>query len=177
MLDKIKGGLFGVAIGDALGATTEFMTKEEIKEKYGEVTEIIGGGIWELEGGETTDDTAMTLAVVKGIMANFNNPIEEIGKQFLYWENTNPVDIGITIQTVFKNYNGNWFNAAAQAHDQFGGLSAGNGTLMRCLPIALAYSDQKIIDELSMLQSKMTHYDELACRSMYDLQSNCKTSS
>ena len=31
MLNKIRGGLFGVAIGDALGAATEFMSKEEIK--------------------------------------------------------------------------------------------------------------------------------------------------
>lgn len=161
MIDKIKGGLFGVAIGDALGATTEFMSKEEIKEKYGKVTDIIGGGIWKLKSGETTDDTAMTLAVVKGIMTNSINPIKEIGKQFLHWENTNPKDIGITIQTVFKNYEDDWFKAAEKTHYELEGLSAGNGALMRCLPFALAYSDQKKIDELSLLQSKMTHYDDL----------------
>lgn len=31
MLDKIKGGLFGVAIGDALGATTEFMSRGKLR--------------------------------------------------------------------------------------------------------------------------------------------------
>ncbi|MFJ8236367.1 ADP-ribosylglycohydrolase family protein [Ureibacillus sp. NPDC094379] len=162
MLDKIQGGLIGVAVGDALGATTEFMTKEEIKAQYGKVTEIMGGGVWGLAQGETTDDTAMTLAVVKGIMANPNDPIEEIGKEFLLWEKTDPVDIGITIRTVFGNYQGDWFQAAEEAHDQLGGLSAGNGTLMRCLPIALAYSEQTKIDEISATQSKMTHYDDLA---------------
>ncbi|MBM7609126.1 ADP-ribosyl-[dinitrogen reductase] hydrolase [Lysinibacillus composti] len=162
MLDKIQGGLIGVAVGDALGATTEFMTKDEIKAQYGKVTEIIGGGVWGLAQGETTDDTAMTLAVVKGIMANPNDPIEEIGKEFLLWEKTDPVDIGITIRTVFGNYKGDWFQAAEEAHHQLGGLSAGNGTLMRCLPIALAYSEQTKIDEISITQSKMTHYDDLA---------------
>ena len=33
MLDKIQGGLFGVAIGDALGGTTEFMIPESIRSR------------------------------------------------------------------------------------------------------------------------------------------------
>lgn len=61
MLNKIKGALFGFAIGDALGATTEFLTKDEIKQKYGLVKEIVGGGWLNLARGETTDDTDMTL--------------------------------------------------------------------------------------------------------------------
>lgn len=162
MLDKIKGGLFGVAIGDALGGTTEFMTKEEIKEQYNSVTELIGGGYWRLKPGETTDDTAMTIAVAKGIISNFNNPIEEIGKQFIIWRNSNPKDIGMTIQTVFQHYNGDWFQATEEAHHHLYGKSAGNGSLMRSLPVALAYTDKKKIDEISVLQSKMTHYDDFA---------------
>ncbi|SMQ84834.1 ADP-ribosylglycohydrolase [Bacillus sp. OV166] len=65
MLDKVKGGLFGVAIGDALGATTEFMSPEEIKKEYGRVTSIIGGGVWKVEPGETTDDIKRFYVTVK----------------------------------------------------------------------------------------------------------------
>jgi len=82
MLNKIKGALFGFAIGDALGGTTEFLSKEEIQDKYGEVREIIGGGIWNLEKGETTDDTAMTLAVARGIIKDRIHPIERINEPF-----------------------------------------------------------------------------------------------
>lgn len=162
MLDKIKGGLYGVAIGDALGAPTEFMTQEEIKEKYGTVSTMIGGGIWDVKPGETTDDTAMTIAVARGIIANSSEPIEEIGREFLKWRDTNPKDIGITIAEVFYNYSDDWFKAAEVTHHHLGGKSAGNGSLMRCLPVALAYSDEKKIAELTVLQSKMTHYDDLA---------------
>ncbi|MFP5303967.1 ADP-ribosylglycohydrolase family protein, partial [Cobetia sp. SIMBA_158] len=42
------------------------------------------------------------------------------------------------------------------------GKSAGNGSLMRCLPIALAYTQLEKIEEISVAQSKMTHYDDLA---------------
>lgn len=162
MLDKIRGGLFGVAIGDALGATTEFMSKKEISVKYGKVTDIMGGGVWNLKCGETTDDTAMTIAVLKGIIDHFENPIEQIGLHFKNWEATDPIDIGITIRTTFRNYEGDWFKAAEKTHNQLGGRSAGNGTVMRCLPIALAYTNLAKIDEISKLQSKMTHYDDVA---------------
>lgn len=160
MLDKLKGALFGLAIGDALGGTTEFLTKEEVREKYGRLTEIVGGGVWKLEKGETTDDTAMTLAVAKGIIRNSNDPIPAIGEYFLEWYQTNPKDIGNIIRTVFELYDGDWSQAAKLAHEKYlGGLSAGNGTLMRCLPVALAYHSLEKVEEITKLQSEMTHYD------------------
>lgn len=163
MLDKIKGALFGLAIGDALGGTTEFLTKAEIARKYGTLKEIVGGGVWHLEKGETTDDTAMSLAVAKGIVENPEDPVAAIGEEFIKWYDTNPKDIGNIIRTVFSIFNGDWFAAAQKAHTQYlGGKSAGNGTLMRCLPVALAYRELQKVDEITRLQSKMTHFDGLA---------------
>ena len=60
LLDAITGGLLGVAAGDALGATVEFMTPEEIEEKYGVHREIIGGSDFKWRPGEGTDDTDLT---------------------------------------------------------------------------------------------------------------------
>lgn len=58
---QILGGLFGVACGDALGATLEFMSNNEIEIKYGYLKDIIGGGCWNLQPGEVTGDTMMTI--------------------------------------------------------------------------------------------------------------------
>ncbi|OCA87639.1 ADP-ribosyl-[dinitrogen reductase] hydrolase [Bacillus sp. FJAT-27225] len=163
MLDKLKGSLYGLAIGDALGGTTEFLTKQEIARRYGKLTQIIGGGVWKLEKAETTDDTAMTLAVARGILANPAEPVEPIGAEFLAWKRTNPKDIGNIIATVLSIYKGNWEEAARTAHFTYlGKKSAGNGTLMRCLPVALAYRDLATVEKVTKAQSKMTHYDELA---------------
>jgi ADP-ribosyl-[dinitrogen reductase] hydrolase len=162
MLDKIKGGLIGFAIGDAMGVATEFMTPGDIKEKYGIVKDVLGGGVFNFKRGETSDDTAMTMAVAEGIIANSLNPVEEMGKQFLKWRDTQPKDIGITIRNVFWNYKGDWLHAAETTHKALGGMSGGNGTLMRCLPIVLAYTDLQKIEELTIQQSKMTHYDDVA---------------
>ena len=50
IIDRLKGALFGFAIGDAMGATTEFMDEDEIKFRYGKVEDIIGGGVVKFKG-------------------------------------------------------------------------------------------------------------------------------
>ncbi|CAH1208094.1 ADP-ribosyl-[dinitrogen reductase] glycohydrolase [Paenibacillus allorhizoplanae] len=159
LLDKIKGGIYGVAIGDALGGTTEFMSVREIHARYGYLTEIIGGGVWRLEPGEVTDDTMMTLCVAEGILENPKDPLEAIGVEFMKWYQTRPKDIGNIIRHTFENVEKSWFEAAYITHNEMG-QSAGNGSLMRCLPVALAYTEWKDIEKISHMQSKMTHYDE-----------------
>ena len=94
--NHIAGALYGVAVGDALGGPLEFMTAEQIKKTHGRVTTMIGGGWLNLRPGETTDDTAMTLAVAEGIIANPEDPTEEIGRRFLAWADSGPKDIGGT---------------------------------------------------------------------------------
>lgn len=153
--------MYGVAIGDALGATGEFLTKEQIQSQFGRITDIVGGGWLHLQPGETTDDTAMTVAVARGIIQDPHNPIPRIGEEFLRWYATKPKDVGNIIDGVLGSYRGDWFDAAKQRH-RADGMTAGNGSLMRCLPVALAYADEHRMVEVTRLQSKMTHYDDLA---------------
>lgn len=160
LAERIRGGLYGVAVGDALGGTTEFMSPREIAARHGYLTEIVGGGVWRLEPGEVTDDTMMTLCVADGILASPDDPIRAIGERFLQWYASKPKDIGNIIRTVLATYEGNWFEAALLA-DLNLGQSAGNGSLMRCLPVALCYPDWSDVSRVSRMQSKMTHYDEL----------------
>jgi ADP-ribosyl-[dinitrogen reductase] hydrolase len=163
MLNQIKGAIYGVAIGDALGVTTEFFSKEEIQKEYGYVREITGGGVFNFPKGAVSDDTDMTLAVARGILKNPQDPIEAIGDEFLKWYASRPADIGITIRTVLGIYKGDWFEAAKNAYDHYlDQKAAGNGTLMRCLPIALAYEDIEKMEAVTRKHSKMTHYDSLA---------------
>jgi len=160
LADRIRGGLYGVAVGDALGGTTEFMSRREIAERHGYLTEIIGGGVWRLEPGEVTDDTMMTLCVADGILESPADPMGAIGDRFLAWLASDPKDIGNIIRRVLTTYGGSWFEAAMLA-DLDLGQSAGNGSLMRCLPVALGYPNWGDVARVTRMQSKMTHYDEL----------------
>ncbi len=163
---RILGGLFGVACGDALGGTLEFLTQNEGKKKYGYLKDIIGGGCWNLVPGEVTDDTMMTMGVAEGVFDDPENPINCIGERFLDWYNSNPKDVGNIIDVALSEYkrNKDWTKAAKFAHEYCSGMSAGNGSLMRCIPVALYYEDINKMIEVTEQQSKLTHYDEKATR-------------
>ena len=69
LLDRALGAYLGLAIGDALGATVEFMTRREIEARYGEHNRIVGGGWLALKPGQVTDDTAMSLALLRDLIS------------------------------------------------------------------------------------------------------------
>lgn len=164
MQNKIKGGLFGVAVGDALGAALEFMTAEEIEEQYGQVETILGGGWLNLEPGQVTDDTMMTIGVARGVLTNPGEPVQEVGNEFVRWYQGNPPDIGNSCRASIEYFleKGDWMVASELAHQRLG-KSAGNGSLMRTLPIAIAYRhDLERMLEVTYAISKMTHWEEMA---------------
>ncbi|MDR2044169.1 MAG: ADP-ribosylglycohydrolase family protein [Clostridium sp.] len=145
-LDKIRGALLGVAVGDALGAPLEFMSAEEIRQKHGTVREMIGGGWLNVAPGEITDDTQMTLAVAEGIAESPSDPIPAIGRRFIEWYDSQPKDIGnccraaIAHAKQIKAHNvEGWFTAASLTHEETHGQTAGNGALMRTIYPALFY--------------------------------------
>lgn len=136
--DRIRGALYAHAIGDAMGATTEFMTADEIKIKYGRVDDLIGGGWLDLNVGETTDDTAMTIGVIDALMKGFKSEDEfkkSCADNFLAWFETDPKDVGNQCQIALVKYKmtGEYIDEDKDA--------LGNGSLMRALPCGLLPMD------------------------------------
>lgn len=166
--NKVLGGLFGVACGDALGATLEFLSAEDGLNKYGYLKEIIGGGFFKVKAGEITDDTSMTIAVARGILDEPIMPWRTIGNHFLKWYESNPKDIGNTVSLAIDEYLSckDWSEAAYKTNNRLSGKSGGNGSLMRCIPVGLYYDEIDMVKSISRIQSGITHYAEeaaLAC--------------
>ena len=65
--DRFRGALLGLAVGEALGAPAEFLTAEQVVEKYGVITEMIGGGVYDVAPGEITDATEMMLCLAESL--------------------------------------------------------------------------------------------------------------
>lgn len=167
---RFAGGLLGLACGDALGAPIELLTREGARQSFGTVTEMVGGGVW--AAGEWTDDTGMALCVAEGVLENPQDPVPGTGRRFLEWAKS-AKDVGGTISEALRGFraNGDWAKASRETSQARTGMAAGNGSLMRTLPVALAYSDPRTMLVQSARISAMTHWDPQAevCCAIYCL--------
>ncbi len=159
LYDRAAGAYLGLAVGDALGATVEFMTPREIREVHGEHRNLIGGGWLRLRKGRVTDDTEMSLALGNSILAAGGVDARAIAEAFSDWMRTKPVDIGHTVRRGISQYR---LHGTLEVPENE--YDAGNGACMRCLPIALFTlgADAETVAEANRAQSHVTHHNRLA---------------
>ncbi len=156
--NRAKAAFLGLALGDALGGTVEFMTPGEIKSKYGRIKEIIGGGWLKLKPGQVTDDTQMSLCIARAIDASNGWSLEAIAENFSAWLRSKPVDIGDTCRRGIRNY-----MLKGILESPFNQWDAGNGACMRMLPVALfTLGDDKLLKNYSIAQGHLTHNHPLS---------------
>jgi ADP-ribosyl-[dinitrogen reductase] hydrolase len=150
---RALGAYLGLACGDALGATVEFLTKGEIAHQYGVHKHIKGGGWLKLQPGQVTDDTEMSLHLGRAILAGPEWDARRAADEFAVWLKSVPVDVGDTTRRGIRRYimNGTLEEPESEYH-------AGNGAAMRNLPVALAtLGDDAALALWSREQSRITH--------------------
>ena len=156
--DRARAAYLGLAIGDALGATTEFMTPGEIKATYKVHKKIIGGGWLYLKAGQVTDDTEMSLALGRAILSSQEWALQEIANNFLAWMRNKPVDIGATCRRGIRDY-----MLKGQLEVPYNEWDAGNGAAMRMAPVALfTLGDDNQLRQYSVEQAHLTHNHALS---------------
>lgn len=94
--DRIAGALYGVAVGGRLGRPLGVYERRGDRQKIRPGQDHAGRRVAWPPAGETTDDTAMTLAVAEGIMERPEAPFQAIGARFIKWAKSGPKDIGGT---------------------------------------------------------------------------------
>jgi ADP-ribosyl-[dinitrogen reductase] hydrolase len=112
-----------------------------------------------LPAGTFTDDAEMALALVESLLAHCPLDPGDLAQRFVAWLQAGPDDVGIHTRAVLSRIAAGepWEQAAQAVQAQQPG-SAGNGSVMRCWPVALACWDEW--DQLlagSRLQSRVTH--------------------
>ena len=156
---RAQGAYLGLAVGDALGATVEFLTPREIQEDHGVHREIKGGGWLRLRKGQVTDDTEMSLALGKAILETGGVEANTIAAAFSAWMSGEPPDIGHTVRRGIARY-----RQTGETQTPHSIQDAGNGACMRSLPIALCTlgAGAAEVAEASRIQSHVTHHSLLA---------------
>lgn len=157
-LDRCAGAMLGLAAGDALGAGYEFRAPPS-----GDAT-MIGGGLGDWDPGEWTDDTQMAICIAEETATGALST-EKVAGRFLAWYGAGPKDIGMQTAAVLGGA-----RAAAEVagvstrwYESHPHNSAGNGSLMRTAPVALAgLGDDEALVRTATEVSALTHADPLA---------------
>jgi ADP-ribosylglycohydrolase len=159
--DRAAGILLGLACGDALGAGYEFGPP------LPDDTDVVmqGGGQFHWAPGEWTDDTSMAVPIARAIAEGRDladeRVLDDIVRVWVEWSLSAP-DVGIQLRAVLSRAvaTAAGVRAAAQAHHDLTGRSAGNGSLMRTAPVALAYlHDPDSLAVTARLISDLTHVE------------------
>lgn len=158
LYDRALAAYLGLAAGDALGATVEFMLPREIRCQHGVLKDIIGGGWLKLKPGQVTDDTEMSLALGRALLASGGWNAVAVADSYVNWLKSKPVDIGNTCRRGIRRYmlDGSLTGQASEG-------DAGNGAAMRNLPLVLlTLNDEQAFVEHTLAQSRFTHHHPLS---------------
>jgi ADP-ribosyl-[dinitrogen reductase] hydrolase len=157
-LDRTIGTVFGGAVGDALGAGYEFGPPVD--------PTSVGMRPGTLSGepaGHWTDDTAMSVAILESAAKNgtltSTGAVQDVSRRFLEWYESSPRDIGVhTCEVLALASNGTPMVDAAREIQRRDPGNAGNGSLMRTGPVALAYlGDAESLIHAATTLSALTH--------------------
>ena len=161
--DRAQGVLLGLACGDALGRPVEFASPEQIQREHGRVEEMLGDGIHRQPAGTITDDTDMALCIARSLVDQGRFDPADVAERFVAWYESGPFDIGgMTRRALSRIQQGeSWETAGEQEWEASPeGSNAGNGSVMRCAPLAIAYVDYPAaLVRTSIDSSRITHAD------------------
>jgi len=157
--DRIKGLLFGAAIGDALGVPVEFKSREYLKKHP--VTDMTGYGTHNQPPGTFSDDSSLTFCLAEVLTKDFD--LNEIAANFVKWKNNNywtatdrVFDIGIATSKAINNISKGIQPELAGGKTEY---DNGNGSLMRISPLVFYLHGKPIQERFELVKnvSSITH--------------------
>lgn len=152
-MKKFEGCIIGTAVGDALGMPVEGMSKDQIKEIYGEITDFLPSPYGDLKAGEYTDDTEQMLILAESILQTTYFSPDVFAEKLKNWFlKTKSRRIGPTSRQAIMNLlrGIHWSRA--------GVFSDTCGSAMRVMPIGLVYHFSfNLVERYAVLSSIVTH--------------------
>lgn len=157
--ERVVGSCLGLALGDALGAPFEFLRARNVPDPIPALERP-----WlDHPPGSTTDDTAMARNLMRSLAAREGFDPDDLVERHLEWFAIDPPDVGaLTGRVLRRAARGEDASEAARDVWQRRGpeVSAGNGSVMYCAPLGLAYANRPgELFELAPMLSALTHHD------------------
>ncbi len=161
LVSRARGALLGLVAGNQLGVPTEHLgTPEAIRKAF-------PNGVVDLapppKNSPYDDDAAMALLLGESLLASKGFDANDVARRWVKWMKVDGRGIGITTRRALTliDRGKDPFEAGQLANQENPGRSAGNGSVMRCIPVALRYHDDpdRLI-RVSTQQAAITHADE-----------------
>ncbi len=137
--DRFRGCLLGLAAGDALGTTLEFKTPGTFEP----IDDMVGGGPFNLQPGQWTDDTSMALCLATSLIEQGRFDAADQMQRYVRWwregymsSKERCFDIGTTVRGALSRFERDGEPYAGSTDPN----SAGNGSLMRLAPVPMYFA-------------------------------------
>jgi ADP-ribosyl-[dinitrogen reductase] hydrolase len=136
-IERARGCLLGLAVADAVGTTLEFRHPGT----FVPIDDMVGGGPFNLQAGQWTDDTSMALCLAASLVEKGFDPADQMQRYRRWYKegymssNGRCFDIGNTVRQALHRYEQTG-NPWAGSTDPY---SAGNGSIMRLAPVPIYY--------------------------------------
>lgn len=161
LVSRARGALLGLVAGNQLGVPTEHLgTPEAIRNAF-------PNGVWDLapppKNSPYDDDAAMTLLLGESLLECKGFDATDVARRWVKWMKVDGRGIGVTTRRALTliDRGKEPFEAGRLVRQENPRTSAGNGSVMRCVPVALRFRDD--LDRLiriSTQQAAITHADE-----------------
>jgi len=156
-IERYRGCLLGLAVGDAVGTTLEFKAPGT----FDLVDDMIGGGPFDLEPGQWTDDTSMALCLAESLIKCGGFDPTDLMERFVRWWRHGHLsctgtcfDIGNATRSALARFRETGEPYCGSTNPR----SAGNGSLMRLAPVPLFSANSPLeAIEISGKSSRTTH--------------------
>jgi ADP-ribosylglycohydrolase len=81
-IERYRGAMLGLAVGDALGTTLEFSPPGSFQP----ITDMVGGGPFRLDPGQWTDDTSMALCLAESLVERRGfDAVDQLERYLAWW--------------------------------------------------------------------------------------------
>ena len=173
--DAAMGCLLGALVGDAAGATLEFLGHQPTQQEVNRAMMMPGGGIWQVAPGQITDDGELTLCLAQALAQSQSFEIETVAQSYAQWLASKPFDIGSTTAASLGSYSEpRWQGVLEQegyavvmiqAAAQRCMKSKANGSLMRISPLGIwGYQlSNKELAKFAQQDSCLSHPNPSCC--------------
>lgn len=158
-LDRFRGTLVGLAIGECLGATTEGMTQPEIRARFGVLRDVRGSTVC---AGEIANQAR---CLAESLVSCGEYDPEDALQRLVAWSFSSQgvLSQDVTNRTLAKVATGMmWEHASSLTYWESGGKTTGIHVVGRCAPLALIFAqhpEQNIAATYS--SARLTHYDRM----------------